>query len=182
MTSNRIKTSRSAHNDSVIAHLGLGSNLGDRAFAIESAIRMIGDLPGNRVVCKSSLYTTPPRYVLDQPEFLNAACSVETALDPEDFLGELLEIEQALGRVRVIENGPRSLDLDILLWGEDVVDTSSLTIPHPAMHERDFVLVPLAEIAGEARHPVLGKTVAEMLNAIEIVGVERLENAWADYS
>lgn len=136
---------------------------------------MIGELPGTEVLEVSPLYTTPPAYVLDQPEFLNGAATVRTTMDPHAFLDELLAIEQALGRVRAVPNGPRSIDLDIVLWGDAVIDSPALTVPHPAMLERDFVLVPLADIASEVVHPVTGETIGSYLGEGSNLAIASLE-------
>jgi 2-amino-4-hydroxy-6-hydroxymethyldihydropteridine diphosphokinase len=137
------------HRSPVTAFVGLGSNLGDPAAQIRSAIRALAALPETRLVRRSSLYRNPPAGYLDQPEFINAVARIETRLAPRDLLEELLAIERAHGRVRDFPNGPRTLDLDILLYGERTVREPGLTIPHPRMLERAFVLLPLAEIAPE---------------------------------
>jgi 2-amino-4-hydroxy-6-hydroxymethyldihydropteridine diphosphokinase len=140
--------------------LGLGSNLGDKAGHLRAALDLLRR-DGVQPVAISSLYRTDPVGYLDQDWFLNAAAVVRTHLDPHDLLGRLLGIERALGRVRGVRNGPRSIDLDILLWQDLVLTAPDLTIPHPRLHERLFVLAPLAEIAPTASHPVLGTTLEE---------------------
>jgi 2-amino-4-hydroxy-6-hydroxymethyldihydropteridine diphosphokinase len=104
---------------------------------------------------------------LDQPRFLNGAAVLETALEPAELMQALLEIEKAMGRERLLAKGPRVIDLDLLLYGERVMSTAELTLPHPEMQERRFVLEPLSEVAAEWVHPVLGVTVAEMLERLE---------------
>lgn len=145
------------------AYLSLGSNLGDRAVNLETAIRHLADL--GQVKARSSLYETEPVEVERQPWFLNCVVALETELMPRQLLSRLLAIEQKMGRRRTQPKGPRIIDIDILLFGASIVDTPALTIPHPAMHERRFVLEPLVEIAPEIRHPVLKKTAREMLDA-----------------
>jgi 2-amino-4-hydroxy-6-hydroxymethyldihydropteridine diphosphokinase len=145
-------------------YLSLGSNLGDRAANLETAIQHLGEL--GVVTARSSLYETEPVEVERQPWFLNCAVALETELMPKQFLSRVLAIEQKMGRRRTQTKGPRTIDIDLLLFGGSVVDTLALTIPHPAMHERRFVLEPLAEIAPEVRHPVFKKTVREMLAAL----------------
>jgi 2-amino-4-hydroxy-6-hydroxymethyldihydropteridine diphosphokinase len=147
------------------AYLSLGSNIGDRAANIARAIAALR-ARGVRVTRESSLYETEPVEFLDQAWFLNSALEVETELRPEQLMAVLLEIERALGRERLVPKGPRLIDMDILLYGAEVVNEPGLEIPHPRMPERKFVLVPLAEIAGEAIHPVSLLTIAEMLDAI----------------
>jgi 2-amino-4-hydroxy-6-hydroxymethyldihydropteridine diphosphokinase len=147
-----------------IVYLSLGSNLGDRVANLEAAMTHLGEL--GSVVARSGFYETEPVDVIGQPWFLNCVVAVETELMPKHFLSRALAIEQKLGRRRTQAKGPRTIDIDLLLFGGSVVDTSALIIPHPAMHERRFVLEPLAEIAPEVRHPVFKKTVREMLNAL----------------
>jgi 2-amino-4-hydroxy-6-hydroxymethyldihydropteridine diphosphokinase len=146
---------------SVIAYLSLGSNVGDRHNNLREAIRRLGTL--GRIVAVSSLYNTEPVEVTDQAWFLNCALALECGSKPGQLMSELLRIEREMGRQRIQKKGPRSIDIDILLFGDAVVNTPELTIPHPAMTRRRFVLEPLAEIAPEIKPPLLDKTVRELL-------------------
>lgn len=152
-----------------LAAVALGSNLdsefGDRDANLYEALRRLGEL--GEVKAVSRFYDTEPVGYLDQPRFLNGAAVLETALEPAELMQALLEIEKAMGRERLLAKGPRVIDLDLLLYGERVMSTAELTLPHPEMQERRFVLEPLSEVAAEWVHPVLGVTVAEMLERLE---------------
>ncbi|MGA8143941.1 MAG: 2-amino-4-hydroxy-6-hydroxymethyldihydropteridine diphosphokinase [Candidatus Acidiferrales bacterium] len=145
-------------------YLSLGSNIGDRQGNITRAIAALAKV-GVRVTKESSLYETEPLELKEQSWFLNCAIEAGTELPPRELMRTLLEIERAMGRERRVPKGPRLIDMDILLYGAEVVNERGLEIPHPRMAERKFVLVPLAEIAGEANHPASLMTIAEMLEA-----------------
>ncbi|WP_035346917.1 2-amino-4-hydroxy-6-hydroxymethyldihydropteridine diphosphokinase [Edaphobacter aggregans] len=150
------------------AAIALGSNLvsefGDREANLREALRRLGEL--GEVKAVSRFYDTEPVGYVDQPRFLNAAAVLETGLEPVELMRALLGIERGMGRERVVAKGPRVIDLDLLLYGDRVMSTAELTLPHPEMQERRFVLEPLSEVAGEWVHPVMGVTVAEMLAAL----------------
>jgi 2-amino-4-hydroxy-6-hydroxymethyldihydropteridine diphosphokinase len=154
-----------------IAYLSLGSNLGDRQKQLGSAIECLAHV--GRVVSVSSIYETQPVDVTDQPWFLNCVVALETDRLPEQLLNAVLTIEREMGRERTRKKGPRKIDIDILLYGEQIIHSPQLTVPHPAMHERRFVLEPLAEIASEALHPMLKKTVKELLTELRDSAVVR---------
>ena len=143
-----------------VAYVGLGANIGEPRRQLQDALRELGALPATRVTATSSFYRSAPVGHLDQPEFLNAVAELNTGLPPESLLDNLQEIEKRHGRERPFAGAPRTLDLDLLLHGDNVVTTSRLTVPHPRMHQRLFVLGPLAEIAPQATIPGYGKASA----------------------
>jgi 2-amino-4-hydroxy-6-hydroxymethyldihydropteridine diphosphokinase len=153
-------------------YLALGTNLGDREANLRQAIALLA--PEVTVVRESSVYATPPWGYADQPEFLNQVIEVETLLHPLPLLHRLKSIEEQMGREETFRNGPRLIDLDILFYGQAVVDGELLKIPHPRLQDRAFVLVPLAELAPDFVHPVLHETVQDLLAKVTREGMRRL--------
>jgi 2-amino-4-hydroxy-6-hydroxymethyldihydropteridine diphosphokinase len=149
----------------VEAYIALGSNLGDREANIKKAFDALKERI--QIVKTSSLYETKPMYVEDQGWFLNCTAKIETNLAPEELLKFLKSIEQKLGRKTVKRNGPRTIDLDILFYGDQILKENDLQLPHPKIGERPFVLVPLAEIAPNLIHPVNKKTIVDMLSELD---------------
>jgi 2-amino-4-hydroxy-6-hydroxymethyldihydropteridine diphosphokinase len=139
------------------AFIGLGSNLGDRERAIEDALRLLDAHLGIEVVAVSQIRETDPVGVMDQPRFLNAAARLETSLAARTLLNRLLGVERELGRVRAERYGPRTIDLDLLVYGDEVVDEPGLRVPHPRLHERRFVLEPLNDLDPELEVPGFGR-------------------------
>ena len=154
-------------------YLSLGSNIGDRERNLRDALGLLAE-PALRVLRVSSFYETEPVGVSGQRWYLNAVVEVETDFFPKQLLARLLRIEQQLGRRRLKPRGPRTIDIDILLYGGSVIEADELQVPHPRMGERRFVLEPLAELAPDLRHPVTRATVREMLKAVVGQQVRRL--------
>ena len=168
-----------------VAYIGLGSNLGDRFAHLRSAVNAIQHLGDSITV--SSVYESEPFGVGDgeQPMYLNMVVSIQTKLEPEQLLSELMDIERANGRVRIRRNESRTLDLDVLMFGEELIETSALTVPHPRMHERAFVMLPLAEIAPHSVHPALQRTMSEIAAELpnrDVRRVGRIDAALAQTS
>jgi len=156
------------------ACVALGANIGEPLRQIEAAFAALAALPGTRVLARSSLYRSAPVGYADQPDFINAVAMIETALAPHALLDALLAIERAHGRVREFPNSPRTLDLDIVLYGDVVLQEPGLTIPHARMLERAFVMLPLAEIAPDAVVPGQGK-VSDLARLVDAASVAQLQ-------
>ena len=154
----------------VTAYVGLGSNLGDRYRNLQGAIDRLGKV--GIITAVSSIYQTKP-WMVDgyQPRYLNQVVGVNTILDALQVVTELLAIESSLGRVREEKNASRTLDLDLLLHGDIVLEASGVTVPHPRLHERAFVLVPLAEIAADVVHPILDRTISDLADESDRSGI-----------
>jgi len=146
----------------VIVHIGIGSNLGERADNCQKAIEL---LRGKAIIIRkiSSLYETEPWGIEEQPKFINLAIEVETTLSPHALLSILKDIENKIGRVKTLKWGPRTIDLDILFYGDEIINLDDIQIPHKLLHQRDFVLLPLIEIAPDKIHPVLKKTIKQLM-------------------
>jgi 2-amino-4-hydroxy-6-hydroxymethyldihydropteridine diphosphokinase len=149
-----------------LAYVGLGSNLGDRRGLIREALKRLARIDGVHVRKRSRIIETDPVGVTEQPRFLNAVAEIETRIEPVPFLRRLRAVEKSLGRVRHRRWGPRTIDLDLLLWGDRSMDTKSLTLPHPRLAQRRFVLAPLAELCPRRRVPGTGRTVRGLLRAV----------------
>ena len=158
----------------VTAYVALGSNLEDPQRQLRSGLEALAALPATRVLASSSFYRSAPVGYVDQPDFFNAVAAIETGLSPRELLEALLAIERRHGRVREFPNAPRTLDLDIVAYGDRTVDEPGLAIPHPRMHQRAFVMVPLAEIAPDAVIPGRG-TVRDLAANVERGSVTRVE-------
>ena len=158
----------------ITAFVALGANLDGPAAHVTQALDELDRLPDSRVVRRSSLYRTSPVGYLDQPDFINAVAQLDTGLAPEPLLDALQALEQRHGRQRSTPNAPRTLDLDLLLYGDRTAGNARLTLPHPRLHERAFVLMPLAEIAPEVDGPGRGR-VKDLLEKVDRSGVEKLD-------
>jgi len=152
------------------AYIGLGSNLGDRIRNLQGAVERLATI--GPITALSSVFETKPWGVDGyQPRYLNQVAAISTTLNPLDVVTDLLSIEYSLGRAREEKNASRTLDLDLLLHGEDMIEASGVTVPHPRLHERAFVLVPLSQIAPDVVHPVFGRTIAELAEESDRSGI-----------
>ena len=158
-----------------VAYVGMGANLGEPRAQLLAAWDALGRIEDTQAIARSSLYRSAPIGYADQPAFLNCVAKLETALPAHGLLAQLQQIERDLGRVRSFRNAPRTIDLDLLLYGSETMDTPGLTLPHPRMHERAFVLVPLLELDAGAMIPGRGSA-AERLRGLERQRVKRVES------
>ena len=159
------------------AYVGLGSNVGDRVGNIRKALSMLDKVDNVSVLAVSSLYETEPEGYEDQDLFVNAAAQMETTLSPGELLYLFKRVEQAIGRKKTVKWGPREIDLDLLIYDQLCLQNADLVVPHPRMHQRAFVLVPLAEIGADVLHPVLGKTIGTLLAELQTTkSVQRISN------
>jgi 2-amino-4-hydroxy-6-hydroxymethyldihydropteridine diphosphokinase len=156
------------------AYIGFGSNLGDRLENCRNAIGALAALPPCSLLKTSSFYETSPVGLVEQPAFINGVVLLETDEDAHWLLRQMLEIEKTFGRIRDLKWGPRSIDLDLLFFDDQIINTPELSVPHPSLHERRFVLEPLNEVAPDFRHPSLGKSVADLRNDLQD-GEQRVE-------
>lgn len=156
-----------------LAYIGIGSNLGDPVASVRGAFGELAGLASTQLEARSSLYRTAPVGNREQPDFINAVARIRTTLTPRDLLDGLLAVEQLHGRARSTKDAPRTLDLDLLLYGDSVIDAPGLSVPHPRMHERAFVLAPLAEIAPHADIPGRGQ-IGALLARVGMDGVQRI--------
>jgi 2-amino-4-hydroxy-6-hydroxymethyldihydropteridine diphosphokinase len=152
-----------------VVYLALGTNLGDRRLNLRAAMDALP--PEVKILAESKIYETPPWGVEDQPAFLNMAVKAKTGLMPPALLAHLKRLEADLGRRQTFRWGPRLIDIDILFYDDLVFESEELVIPHPRLHERAFVLVPLADLAPDLVHPALGKAVRELLNGLDRTGI-----------
>jgi 2-amino-4-hydroxy-6-hydroxymethyldihydropteridine diphosphokinase len=157
------------------AYLSLGSNLSARETNLRRALALLA-APDLHIKRTSSTYETEPQDLPQQPWFLNLVVEIETTLFPLQLLARVQKIEKELGRRRTVPKGPRTIDIDILLFGDFTIDNSKLTVPHPRMRQRRFVLEPLAELAPDLRHPITRRTIREMLNDVSVQIVKKLGN------
>lgn len=151
---NRLKTT---------AYIGIGSNLGDREENLSQALELLGRLEGTELITYSAIFESEPMYLTEQPDYLNMVAEISTSLSSVNLLKELLSFENGMGRVREIKFGSRLMDFDILFFGEEIVSSETLTLPHPLLYDRLFVLLPLSEIAGDFICPVKHKSIRELL-------------------
>ena len=166
-----------------LAYIGLGSNLGNPTAQVRQALGELAGLPLSTLVAQSSLYATPPVGPQDQPDFINAVAVIKTALSPLALLDQLQALEQRHRRQRLRHWGPRTLDLDLLLYGQQAIERPRLKVPHPYMHERAFVLVPLVEVASVVAPLMLHQqTLAHWLTRVDHTAIKRLSNAEAPES
>ena len=159
------------------AYIGIGSNMADPHSNCLEAIKRIGSIEGCSITSVSALYLTEPVCVKAQEWYINGAAGISTGLSPLGLIRKLLDIEEDMGRVRTMKWGPRIIDLDILLFGQDIINDKILTVPHPMMHLRRFVMAPVADLAPDLMHPVLGKTMLELYREIPPDGqvIKRME-------
>src|SRR5512147_2204744 len=153
-------------------YLSLGSNVGNREEMLQQAVRLLASADF-RITRMSSIYETEPQDVRGQPWFLNMVLEAETTLFPRQLLGRIQKVEQQLGRRRLAPKGPRTIDIDILLFGTAVIDTAGLTVPHPRMAERRFVLEPMTELEPDLHHPILRRAMRELLGTVRDQTVRR---------